>query len=88
MAHATAGMQGGMNLVHGWEATRREADPAVDRAAERSRAAHGTESGVSTRAVMLALGSVLLLVLVAGLAIWAGASFSGGEPGLTAPAYE
>ncbi|MCF2526951.1 hypothetical protein [Yinghuangia soli] len=86
MAHATAGMQSGMDLVHGWESTRREVDPAVDRASERSRAAHGKESGVSTRGVVLALAAVLLLVVVAGLAIWAGASFSGGEPGLTAPA--
>ncbi|MDI2128740.1 hypothetical protein [Yinghuangia seranimata] len=58
----------------------------VEEAAEHSRASHGVESGFSTRALVVSLVAILLLVTLAGLAMWAGASFSGGSPGTTAPA--
>lgn len=63
-----------------------EDDAALETAAERSRAGHGQDSGLTPLGIALAVGAVLLLAIVAGLAIWAGASFSGGEPGVTSPA--
>lgn len=75
----------GGGLPHGWDVGRRP-DHSLDVASERSRAAHGRDSGLSWTTIAIAVASVLLMVIIAGLAIWAGASFSGGRPGVTSPA--
>ncbi|GAA4991566.1 hypothetical protein GCM10023205_74650 [Yinghuangia aomiensis] len=75
----------GEPTAHTWDIEHISEDE-LEHISEESRAAHGEDSGLSWTTIAVVIGSVLLLAILAGLAIWAGASFSGGQPGTTAPA--
>lgn len=75
----------GEPTAHTWDIEHISEDE-LEHISEESRAAHGEDSGLAWTTIAVVIGSVLLLAILAGLAIWAGASFSGGEPGVTAPA--